>query len=87
LNNQIETTPELVYAVYKKLQNNISEFRKIVKRSLTLGHLAELDKNEPQPDRAYVFLQPERVALQDVTGGITAIPAVLRMQLHFRNKY
>jgi hypothetical protein len=39
------------------------------------------------PDRAYVFLQPDRVALQDVTGGIIAIPAVLRMQLHFRNKY
>jgi aconitate hydratase len=79
LNNQIETTPELVYAVYKKLRNNISEFRKIVKRPLTLsekiliGHLAELDKNEPQPGKSYVFLQPDRVALQDVTGQMTIL--------------
>jgi aconitate hydratase A / 2-methylisocitrate dehydratase len=47
-NSQIETTPELVYTVYNKLQSNISEFRGIVNRPLTfsekilIGHLAEL---------------------------------------------
>jgi len=79
LNNQIETSPELVYAVYKKLQINISEFRNVVNRPLTLsekiliGHLAGLVKNEPQPGKSYVFLQPDRVALQDVTGQMTIL--------------
>jgi aconitate hydratase len=80
LNNQIATTPELVYATYKKLENNISEFRKIVNRPLTLsekiliGHLVDIDKkNEPQPGKSYVFLQPDRVALQDVTGQMTIL--------------
>jgi aconitate hydratase len=76
LQHQITTTPELASALYKKLQNNISEFRKIVDRPLTLsekiliGHLVGLEiKNEaPQPGKSYVFLQPDRVALQDVTG-------------------
>jgi aconitate hydratase len=80
LNNQIATTPDLVYAIYKKLKNNISEFRKIVNRPLTLsekiliGHLVDIDKkNEPQPGKSYVFLQPDRVALQDVTGQMTIL--------------
>lgn len=80
LNNQIATTPELVYATYKKLKNNISGFRKIVNRPLTLsekiliGHLVDIDKkNEPQPGKSYVFLQPDRVALQDVTGQMTIL--------------
>lgn len=47
------TTPALVSAVYKKSQANISEFRKIVNRPLTLsekiliGHLVGIDKTEP----------------------------------------
>ena len=80
MNNQIATTPTLVYATYKKLKNNISEFRKIVNRPLTLsekiliGHLVDIDKkNEPQPGKSYVFLQPDRVALQDVTGQMTIL--------------
>jgi len=70
---QIETTPDLVLAVYEKLEKNISKFRKIVNRPLTLsekilaGHLAEID-TEPQRGESYVFLNPDRVALQDVTG-------------------
>lgn len=80
LNNQIATTPELVYATYKKLKNNILGFRKIVNRPLTLsekiliGHLVDIDKkNEPQSGKSYVFLQPDRVALQDVTGQMTIL--------------
>jgi aconitate hydratase len=77
--DQIATTPELVLTVYKKLENNISQFRKIVNRPLTLtekiliGHLVEIDKNEPQPGKSYIFLQPDRVALQDVTGQMTIL--------------
>lgn len=77
--NQTATTPELVLTVYKKLEKNISQFRKIVNRPLTLtekiliGHLVEIDKNEPQPGKSYIFLRPDRVALQDVTGQMTIL--------------
>ena len=71
---EIETTPVLVENVYKKLEQNISKFRKIVNRPLTLsekilvGHLAEFDGKEYERGKSYVFLKPDRVALQDVTG-------------------
>jgi len=71
---EIETTPKLVLDVYKKLENNISKFRKAVNRPLTLsekilvGHLVELASKEPERAKSYVFLNPDRVALQDVTG-------------------
>ncbi|MGQ0772205.1 MAG: aconitase family protein, partial [Nitrososphaerota archaeon] len=71
---EIETTPKLVNDVYKKLENNISKFRNVVKRPLTLGekilagHLADIGSTEPERGKSYVFLKPDRVALQDVTG-------------------
>jgi aconitate hydratase len=71
---ETETTPALVRDVYKKLEDNISKFRKIVSRPLTLsekilaGHLVELGGKEPERGKSYVFLKPDRVALQDVTG-------------------
>jgi len=65
----------MVESVYSKLEKNIAAYRKTVSRSLTLtekilaGHLQEsfLEKNLDS-DGSYVFLQPDRVALQDVTG-------------------
>src|SRR5574338_860149 len=71
---EIETTPELVSTVYKKLEQNISKFRKAVNRPLTLsekilvGHMTELDGKESARGKDYVFLNPDRGALQDVTG-------------------
>jgi aconitate hydratase len=71
---EIQTTPKLVSDVYKKLQSNISKFRKTINRPLTLsekilvGHLVELASKEPERAKSYVFLKPDRVALQDVTG-------------------
>ncbi len=72
---QIETTYEMVKSVYTKLEKNIIVYRKTVNRPLTLsekilaGHLDQdfLGKNLDS-DMNYVFLQPDRVALQDVTG-------------------
>ena len=72
---QTETTPEMVKSVYTKLEKNIAIYRKAVNRPLTLaekilaGHLDEqyLEKTLDN-DTNYVFLQPDRVALQDVTG-------------------
>src|SRR5574338_590476 len=71
---EIETTPQLVDTVYKKLEQNISKFRKTVNRPLTLsekilvGHMADFDGAESERGKDYVFLNPDRVALQDVTG-------------------
>lgn len=70
----IETTPELVSKVYKKLEKNIQTFRDVVGRPLTLaekilaGHLENVEKKNLDDGKNYVFLIPDRVALQDVTG-------------------
>ncbi|MFZ1076380.1 MAG: aconitate hydratase [Nitrosotalea sp.] len=71
----IGTTPELVSGVYKKLEENISKYRKVINRPLTLaekilaGHLEDIDTAKDfEPGKSYVFLKPDRVALQDVTG-------------------
>ncbi len=71
---EIETTTELVSSVYKKLENNISKYREILGRPLTLtekilsGHLVEIENKNLNEGRNYVYLRPDRVALQDVTG-------------------
>ncbi|MDC0193412.1 aconitate hydratase [Candidatus Nitrosopelagicus sp.] len=72
---KIETTPEMVEKVYKKLEENVKKFRIALNRPLTLtekilaGHLEDefLDNNLDEKTN-YVFLKPDRVALQDVTG-------------------
>ena len=71
---EIETTPELVSCVYLKLKENIEKYRNIVGKPLTLtekilsGHLHEINNKSFVGGKDYVFLNPDRVALQDVTG-------------------
>ena len=71
---EIETTPKLVSNVYKKLKENISKYRDVVNRPLSLtekilsGHLDEMTDTSFNGGKDYVFLRPDRVALQDVTG-------------------
>jgi aconitate hydratase len=78
LSVQIETTPELVSRAYAKLGANIAKFRKLVNRPLTLaekiliGHL-DGQVHAPEGGKSYVFLNPDRVALQDVTGQMTIL--------------
>src|SRR5918995_6667824 len=81
------TTPaSLVVKAYEKLKNNILKFKRLVDRPLTLsekimiGHLDEemyyshIDKELLLlPGKSYVFLKPDRVALQDVTGQMTIL--------------
>ena len=65
----------MVENVYSKLERNVAAYRKTIGRPLTLtekilaGHLEEtfLEKNLDD-EASYVFLHPDRVALQDVTG-------------------
>ena len=72
---EIDTTPELVSKVYKKIEDNISKYRKLVNRPLTLtekilvGHLDDMESaKDLEPGKSYSLLRPDRVALQDVTG-------------------
>jgi aconitate hydratase len=71
---EIESTPEFVSKVYKKTKENVSNFRKIVGKPLTLtekilaGHLVEMESKNLDEGANYVYLNPDRVALQDVTG-------------------
>jgi len=76
---EVETTPSLVSSVYKKTEENISKFRKIVPNPLTLtekilaGHLEEIQGTNFASGKNYVFFKPDRVALQDVTGQMTIL--------------
>ena len=69
-----DTTSELVSSVYQKLKENIIKFRDVTGRPLTLtekilsGHFNEIDEKNFTGGKDYVFLKPDRVALQDVTG-------------------
>lgn len=70
----IDTTPELVSNIYSKIKENIAKYRKVVGKPLTLtekilsGHLYEIPDKTIAGGKDYVFLKPDRVALQDVTG-------------------
>jgi aconitate hydratase len=77
---EIGTTTELVSRVYKKSEENISKYKKKINRALTLtekiliGHLEELvEENNLQRGTSYVYLGPDRVALQDVTGQMVVL--------------
>jgi aconitate hydratase len=71
---EINSTPELVSRVYLKLKANIEKYRNIVGKPLTLtekilsGHLNDINDKRFVGGKDYVFLNPDRVALQDVTG-------------------
>jgi aconitate hydratase len=71
---ETDTTSELVSNVYLKLKENIVKYRNVVGRPLTLtekilsGHLNNIDDSIFTGGKDYVFLKPDRVALQDVTG-------------------
>jgi aconitate hydratase len=78
----VETTPAMVSKVYCKLEDNISKYKRLVKRPLTmsekiiLGHVQEMHPVSEyglQSGKDYVLLTPDRVALQDVTGQMTML--------------
>ena len=71
---ETDTTFELVSNVYAKLKKNISKYHNVIGRPLTLtekilsGHFNKIDEKNLVSGKDYVFLKPDRVALQDVTG-------------------
>ena len=71
---ETDTTTKLVNDVYLKLKENITKYRDVCGRPLTLtekilsGHFAQINEKEFTGGKDYVSLRPDRVALQDVTG-------------------
>ena len=71
---EINTTAKLVSEVYLKLKENIVKYRDVTGGPLTLtekilsGHFNKINDNSFAGGKDYVFLKPDRVALQDVTG-------------------
>ena len=86
----VETTPDLVSKTYSIMAERIKEYRKITARPLTLaekimaGHFTEKPKSIPKNGFDYIFLRPDRVALQDVTGQMVMLQFMPEMKrLHF----
>ena len=83
----IESTPELVKKVYEQSMSRLGVVRERLRRPLTLsekilfGHLASPGDAELEPGHSYVYLRPDRVALQDATAQM----AILQFMLADRN--
>ncbi len=79
----IETSPELVQSVYDRTRQRLDVVRRRLKRPLTLaekvvfGHLADPEHERLEAGKAYVQLQPDRVAMQDATAQMALLQFML----------
>ena len=79
----IETTPELVQAVYDTTRERLTVVRRRLGRPLTLaekvvfGHLADPEGQELERGEAYLRLRPDRVAMQDATAQMAMLQFML----------
>jgi len=71
---------DIVSRTYEQLQDNVSKYQKTIGRPLTAsekiltGHIHDLNSAiEIRSGSDYIFLDPDRVALQDVTGQMTLL--------------
>jgi aconitate hydratase len=71
---------DIISTTYGRLRDNVVKYQKILGRALTasekilVGHVHNPDINkEIRSGLDYVFLDPDRVALQDVTGQMTLL--------------
>ena len=72
---EIETTAAMAGRVYERLAEAVPRYREAaggrplaLSEKILAGHLEGFDGRMPRGGRDYVFLRPDRVALQDVTG-------------------
>jgi aconitate hydratase len=79
----IETTPELVESVYDTSRDRLEKIRGRLQRPLTLaekvvfGHLADPEGEHLERGKAYIQLQPDRVAMQDATAQMAMLQFML----------
>ena len=71
---------DIVSRTYEQLQDNVSKYQNTIGRPLTAsekiltGHIHDLNSaREIRSGSDYIFLDPDRVALQDVTGQMTLL--------------
>ena len=77
---EIKGSLDIISRTYGILENSVSKYKKLLGRPLTasekilVGHIHNPNINrEVQSGSDYVFLDPDRVALQDVTGQMTLL--------------
>lgn len=79
----IESTPDFVNAVYTRTRARLEKVRARLRRPLTLtekilfGHLADPDRAQLDPGKAYLELKPDRVAMQDATAQMALLQFML----------
>jgi len=79
----IETTPELVQKVYDTTRKRLEIIRNRFNQPLTLtekvlfGHLADPENEVLERGKAYIQLQPDRVAMQDATAQMALLQFML----------
>ncbi len=84
----IESTPEFVAQVYRRMQQNLAVVRRRLGRPLTLaekllyGHLDDPAGQDLTAGVSYLMLRPDRVAMQDATAQM----ALLQFALAGRDK-
>ena len=80
---KIETTPEMVQAVYAKSRERLKVIRTRLNRSLTLaekilfGHLDDPQGQELLRGKSFLLLRPDRVAMQDATAQMALLQFML----------
>ncbi len=81
--NKIDSTPEFIEAVYKRMSENLAKVRSRLNRPLTFaekllyGHLDDADTAELVPGKSYVKTRPDRIALQDATAQMAILQFML----------
>ncbi|MDP2600212.1 MAG: aconitate hydratase [Deltaproteobacteria bacterium] len=79
----VETTKELVQKTYSKMEGNLKIIRDRLKKPLTLaekilyGHLQDPKNQEITRGKSILFLNPDRVVMQDVTAQMALLQFML----------
>lgn len=80
---KIDTTPEMVENVYRRVREQLKSVREIVKRPLTLaekilfGHLDNPKETDFTRGSSFLLLRPDRVAMQDATAQMAILQFML----------
>jgi aconitate hydratase len=84
----IDSTPEFVSEVYRRMERNLAVVRRRLGRALTLaekimfGHLDDPENQDLTAGVSYLMLRPDRVAMQDATAQM----ALLQLELAGRDR-
>ncbi|MBW6520525.1 MAG: aconitate hydratase [Desulfoarculaceae bacterium] len=83
MNSSVDSTPEFIEAVYRKMDANIALVKKRLGRALTYGekilygHLDNAMEAELDAGVSYVKTRPDRIALQDATAQMAILQFML----------